>query len=83
MESLSHKRYIRIEVLEYFQKRATKLVKVYKKLPYEQRLNSLGIYILLCHHQSGDLTEVFKILKGYHDTSFLHHLMLPAQEVTA
>ena len=52
-----------IEVLEKLQKRATKLIKGYKKLPYDQRLKSLGIYTLFCHHQCGDLIEVFKIKK--------------------
>ena len=56
-----------IEVLEKVQKRATKLVKGYEKLPYEQRLKSLGIYTLFCRHQRGDLIEVFKILNRYYD----------------
>ena len=72
-----------IEDLEKVQKRATKLVKGYEKLPYEQRLKSLGIYTLFCRCQRGDLIEVFKILNRYYDinpTQFLNHLMLPALE---
>ena len=56
-----------IQVLEKVQKRATKLVKGYEKLPYEQRLKSLGIYTLFCCHQRGDLIEVFKILNSYYN----------------
>ena len=56
-----------IEVLEKVQKQATKLVKGYEKLPYEQRLKSLGIYTLFCRRQRGDLIEVFKILNRYYD----------------
>ena len=56
-----------IEVLEKVQKRATKLIKGYEKLPYDQRLKSLGIYTLFCRRQRGDFIEVFKILNGYYN----------------
>ena len=56
-----------IEVLEKVQKRATKLIKGYEKLSYDQRLKSLGIYTLFCRRQRGDLIEVFKILNGYYN----------------
>ena len=56
-----------IDVLEKVQKRATKLIKGYEKLPYDQRLKSLGIYTLFCRRQRGDLIEVFKILNGYYN----------------
>ena len=56
-----------IEVLEKVQKWATKLIKGYEKLPYDQRLKSLGIYTLFYHRQRGDLIEVFKILNGYYN----------------
>ena len=75
-----------IEVLEKVQKRATKLIKGYEKLPYDQRLKSLGIYTLFCHCQRGDLIEVFKILNGHYDItphSFSHHPMLLVLEATA
>ena len=56
-----------IEILEKVQKRATKLIKGYEKLSYDQRLKSLGIYTLFCRRQRGDLIEVFKILNGYYN----------------
>ena len=56
-----------IDVSEKVQKRATRLVKGYDRLPYEQRLKSLGIYTLFCRRQRGDLIEVFKILNGYYN----------------
>ena len=56
-----------MHLLEKVQKWATKLVKGYEKLPYEQRLKSLGIYTLFCHRQCSDLIEVFKILNGYYN----------------
>ena len=43
------------EISEKVQKRATMLVKGYEILSYEHRLKSLGVYILFCHHQCGDL----------------------------
>ena len=56
-----------INTSERVQKRATKLIKGYEKLPYDQRLKSLGIYTLFCRRQQGDLIELFKILNGYYD----------------
>ena len=56
-----------IEVLEKAQKWATKLIKDYEKLPYDQTLKSLGIYTLFCHCQQGNLIDIFKILNGHYD----------------
>ena len=56
-----------IEVLEKVQKWAMKLIKGYEKLPYDQRLKSLGIYVLFCRRLRGDLIKVFKILNGYYN----------------
>ena len=80
LQSISCKRHW---LLEKFQKQATKLVKGYKKLSYDQRLKSLGIYTLFCHCQCADLIEVFKILNGYYNinpSQFLCHPILPALE---
>ena len=30
-------------------------------------MKSLGLFILFCHRQCGDLIEVLKILNGYYD----------------
>ena len=36
-------------------------------LPYETRLERLGLYSLYCRRQRGDLIETYKILNGYYD----------------
>ena len=51
-------------LLEKVQRRATKMVKKLKKLPYETRLKKLNIYFLERRRLRGDLIETFKILTG-------------------
>jgi len=53
-----------IQCLERVQRAATKLVKSLKKLPFEERLNILGITTLYQRRISGDLIETCKILTG-------------------
>ena len=62
-----------IDLLEKVQRRATKLLPSLFDLPYETRLERLGLYSLYCRRQRGDLLETYKILNGYYDinpTSF-------------
>ena len=62
-----------IDLLEKVQRRATKLLPSLFDLPYETRLERLGLYSLYCRRQRGDLIETYKILNDYYDinpTSF-------------
>jgi len=59
MESICQK-----ECIEKIQRRATKLVHGFDKIPYEQRLKALGLYSLQRIRIRGDLIETYKILTG-------------------
>ena len=56
-----------IRSLESVQRRATKLVRAIKDLPYEDRLPSLDLPTLVYRHSRGDMISTFKIFKGYID----------------
>ena len=53
-----------IECIEKIQRRATKLVHGFDKMPYEQRLKALGLYSLQRRKLRGDFIETYKILTG-------------------
>ena len=44
--------------------KSTKVVHVFNKMPYEQRLKALGLYSLQRRRLRGDLIETYKILTG-------------------
>jgi len=58
-----------INLLEKVQHWATKLVSGLEKLKYEERLDLLGLTTLEERRLGGDMTEVFKILKGFYVVS--------------
>ena len=53
-----------IECLERVQHQATKLVKEFRKLIYEDRLCQLKLTSLVDRRLRGDLTETYKIVTG-------------------
>ena len=60
-----------IEDIEKVQKRATKMVKGFKSLPYTDRLKRLNLPTLKFRRIRGDMIEVFKILHGYYDENLV------------
>ena len=54
-----------IRSLESVQRRATKLVRAIKDLPYEDRLRTLDLPTLAYRRCRGDMILTFKIFKGY------------------
>lgn len=53
-----------IELLERVQRRATKLPGLIRRLPYETRLQKLGLTTLQLRRTRGDLIEVYKMLNN-------------------
>jgi len=51
-----------IEAIEKVQKRATKLVISFKKLPYKERLLQLNLHTLKYRRLRGNMIEVYKII---------------------
>jgi hypothetical protein len=51
-----------IEILEKVQRRATKMIKGYQRLTYEERLKRCGLTTLEKRRTRGDLIETYKIL---------------------
>ena len=54
-----------IKTLEKVQRRATKLVPALTHLPYEARLETLGLTTLLERRARGDMIETYKIIEGH------------------
>ena len=53
-----------LHLLEGVQRRATKLTKELKNLPYELRLRKLGLITLEKRRDRGDLIQIYKIING-------------------
>ena len=53
--------------IEKVQRRATKLVRDIADLPYEERLNKLGLYTLKYRRDRADMITTFKLINGYID----------------
>ena len=64
-----------IEDMEKVQKRATKLIRECKNLPYKDRLNWLNLPSLKYRRIRGDMIEVFKILNALYDVDVLPPLI--------
>ena len=57
-----------IKELEKIQKRATKLVINFRKMPYKDRLMHLNLPTLKYRRLRGDMIEVFKIMHNIYDS---------------
>ena len=51
-------------IIENVQRRATKLVTICKKLPYQERLRKLGLPTLEYRRERADMIQTYKILHG-------------------
>ena len=53
-----------LNLLERVQRRATRLIKGFKGLEYEERLKRLDLYSVRRRYVRGDLIEVYKMFQG-------------------
>jgi len=59
------------QLLERLQHRFTRMVPGLKKLPYDTRLDMLGLWTLKERRNRAELLEVFKMYKGWSKTKFV------------
>jgi len=60
-----------IDALEKLQKRATKILRQCRHLNYRQSLEFLNLPTLAFRRNKGDMIEVYKILTGKYDPTFI------------
>jgi len=59
-----------IDILEKVQHDATRLVLELASLPYESRLQQLGVHSLYCRRLRGDLIATYKLINNVFDINF-------------
>ncbi|XP_076058549.1 uncharacterized protein LOC143035563 [Oratosquilla oratoria] len=70
-----------INIWGKFQRRATKLVPQLSELPYNERLDALGLTTLQERRTRSDMTEVFKMLNGDEDIDCSQFLQIEQRKV--
>ena len=71
-----------IEKLGGVQRRVTKLTPRLRNKPYEERLSELNLFILTKLRLSGDLIEVFKIIKGIENKDMEKYFTIDTSNIT-
>ena len=69
-----------INLLEGVQRRATKLTKELKNLPYEERLRKLELTTLEKRRERGDLIQMYKIINGLEEVHLTKELNFAASD---